>query len=159
MEDKYYTPELTELYIGCEVYMPMEGQEELIRVILNDANLGNSLDYKTSLSYVGSINEYKETTTYSVPESMKMKYLDKEGIEQALKECGFIFTCYPSKISDPGIPFWWLIKRDPQGKVANHTFQLSIIDGFLKIEENTDGHRKGYYYGKCKNKSKLQHIS
>lgn len=73
MEDKYYTPELEEIHVGCEVYMPMDGQSDLVLCAINHPNFCQFLDCK-----------YGDPVTYSIPEILKMKYLDERDIKEAI---------------------------------------------------------------------------
>lgn len=148
MEDKYYVPEIEEFHVGCEIYMPMEGQEELVCSVLNDPNLTSVLNVH--------ISDNESFEKYSVPDCLKMKYLDQDDIESfGFNKHTFSSKWYNVWIKGQFDPNNWDKNKDAlflQFMGDYHTTRSIVI---------TTPHGKanlqtGLYRGVCKNKSKLK---
>jgi hypothetical protein len=79
MEDKYYKPELSEFVDGFEFESAVTDSEKYITIIYavgHDACFNKHIDYPI------------DKVTYSVPDHIRVKYLDREDIE----ECNWIYA-------------------------------------------------------------------
>jgi len=160
MENKYYTPEISEFYAGFEYEYKPRAREGLMSYVRNNFTYINRWDKdvfnKKSENFLEALEVYDrpynigDIYTYIEDKAVRVKYLDKEDIESF----GFEYVDgmdgeYSHPLSD-NLVFYKNIK-DKEGVKCQLIFIPKKVV-HLRINEVT------IFIGKIKNKSELKKI-